>query len=596
MSRRVSPKSAGQSAGQSAGDAPGGLAQAVADLRAFLALAKPYRAWLWGGAALSALTIIAGLALLGWAGGLIATAALSAGGLGAATLVRGRGLSGAAVVRTGARYAERVATHEATFRILADIRLWVFARATPLSPGRLDLLRGGDVLARLTGDVDALDGLYLRVATPLIAATAGLAAAMLVIAAASPPAALVAGVLFLAASAGAPALTLRLAAGPGRDAADALSAVRAEATDLVEGLAELKAFGAEDRALAALDDAAERALTAQRRMRAAGGLSTAVLAGAGPLTALAAALTASATGAGLTACAIAAFVTLALFEAAPPLAQAAEEAGRVARSARRLRALEALAPTAADPARPSGGPGAAGLARGSATTPHVAFEGVRLFYPDAARPALDGVSFTVPPGGRLALSGPSGAGKSSVFHVLLRFYDPCAGTVRLAGTDVTRRPQATTRAEIAYVGQHAGLISASLRDNLALAAPEADEAALLDAVARADLTTLLDSLPDGLDTWIGEDGQLLSGGQARRVALARAILRDAPILLLDEPTEGLDADTEARVIAALTAYVTDARRTVILASHRPALMDLAEEVVTLEAGRRAPEPAAAAGD
>ncbi len=562
---------------------PAAALQALEDFRTFFALARPYRLWLWGGAALSALTVIAGLALLGVAAGLIAMAAVSGGGLGIAVLARGRGLGGVSLLRTGARYAERLTTHEATFRILADIRLWVFRHAIPLSPGRLDVLRGGDVLARLTADVDALDGLYLRVTTPAIAAAAGLATALVVIGLAAPAAALVTGVLFLATCAGAPALTLYAAAAPGRRAADAAADLRAEAADLVEGIAELKAFSAEERALAALDQAAERGLAAQRQARAAGALSAGVLTAAGPLTALAAALTAAGGGAGVAGILVTAFVALALFEAAPPLVQAAEEAGRVARSARRVRALAAMAPTAGEPA--DAGASNAAPPRAATPTPHITFDDVSLTYPDAATPALDSVSLDLPPGARVALVGPSGAGKSSVFHLLMRFYDPTQGAIRIDGVDVAATAQADTRGRLAYMGQRPGLISANLRDNLRLAAPDADDATLTRALEQARLTDLLQRLPEGLDTWIGADGQLLSGGQARRVALARAILTDAPVLLLDEPTEGLDAPTEALLVAAISDYVRDAGRTVVLASHRPALTMIADRRVSLARGR-----------
>ncbi len=562
-------------------------AQALEDARAFLALARPYRVWLWGGAALSAATVMAGLALLGAAASLIAMAAVSVGGLGVAVLARGRGLGGVSILRSGARYAERVTTHEATFRILADIRIWVFRRAIPLSPGRLDLMRGGDVLARLTADVDALDGLYLRVTTPAIAAFAALATAVVVIGLAAPAAALLTGVLFLATCAGAPALALSRAAEPGRRAADAAADVRAEAADLVEGLAELKAFDSEDRALAALDQAAERGLQAQRDARAAGALSAGLLTAAGPVTALAAALTAAATGADVMGVFVTAFVALAVFEAAPPLVQAAEEAGRVARSARRLRALETMTPTAGDPDNAQDPPASAPprVRARDAAPPAITVDRVSLTYPGASRPALDAISLDIPPGARLALNGVSGAGKSSVFHLLMRFYDPSEGVISLDGVDVTTQPQAQSRAVFAYVGQRPGLLSASLRDNLRLAAPDADDRALTDALERARLGDVTQQLPDGLDTWIGEDGQLLSGGQARRVALARAILVDAPVLLLDEPTEGLDAATEALLVAAIRAFVDEAQRTVILASHRPALAALADRQITLADGR-----------
>jgi ABC-type multidrug transport system fused ATPase/permease subunit len=196
---------------------------------------------------------------------------------------------------------------------------------------------------------------------------------------------------------------------------------------------------------------------------------------------------------------------------------------------------------------------------------------------------LDGLSLRLDPGRRVALVGASGAGKTTVVNLLLRFLDPEAGRVTLNGRDLRAYRQDDVRAVIAVVGQEAHLFSASVRDNVALARPEAGDAEVLHALGRAGLGDWMESLPDGLDTHVGEEGRRLSGGQRQRVALARALLADAPVLVLDEPTAHLDPATAERLMADLLAAA--GTRSVLLITHRPEGLALADEVVDLGEGR-----------
>lgn len=564
----------------------------IADLRAFLDLAKDYSLWLWVGAGLTTITLAAAIGLLGLAGWFLTAAAIAGAGSSFNYLFPSGGVRGFAMTRTASRYAERLVTHEATFRILAKIRLWVFAQAIPLAPGRLGDHRAGSLLAAVTSDVDALDNLYLRLVTPAVAAAVGLAGALIAIGLVSAWAALATLGLFAFAAIAAPSLTLAKARQPGRTARDTLTRSRSDAVDLADGLAELIAFKADDRVQTRLMAASAEQITAEREANAAGAVSQGVIASAGGVAAVVVFVIAHLSGAGPAVCALAAFVAFALFEAAPPLAQAAELFGRTAASARRLRELEHTAPTALDPALDAAAPAPA--------RHDLCFERVSFAYPvrstqgddtprsgDAANAsfALREVELTIPAGARVGLVGPSGSGKSSLFALLLRFYDPQRGRITLGGVDVTTLRQASVRARVASVSQRSGLLSATIGDNLRLAAPQARPAELWNALEQAGARDWVEATPQGLDTWIGEEGQLVSGGQARRIALARALLKDAPILALDEPTEGLDPATEADIITRIGALIADTSRTVIIATHRPALLDLTDRVVRIVDGR-----------
>lgn len=557
--------------------------RALDDLRFFLSMGDKWRGWLWGGAALSALSLLAGIGLLGLAGWFLTASALAgiaAGGIGAITfnfLKPSAGIRASAMTRALARYAERLVTHEATFRILAQIRLWVFARAIPLSPGRLGAERAGSLLARVTSDVDALDNLYLRLVTPALAAGAGLLATLIVIGLISPLAALAGGLLFVLAALITPLWVARQSANLGLAATTSLTEARADALDLADGMAELTAFQAVDTVNTRLKEHTDRQINAEREAAKHGALAGALISAGGGMAAVFVFLLAVLADASAPFAALAAFAIFALFEAAAPLAQAAELFGKTAASARRLRKLDEITPTADDPPLNDASPARKGN--------HLAFRAVSLRYPNAPASALEEITLDIPFGTKLGIVGASGSGKSSLFQLLLRFYDPSLGVLALDGVDVTTARQAAMRGRIAFQGQRSDLISATVAENVRMADPSANEDQVWSALKAARADDVVRALPQGLDTWIGEDGQLLSGGQARRIALARALLKSAPILALDEPTEGLDRQTEADIIAALAEHLQSTERTVLIATHRPALLALVDRVIKLENGR-----------
>lgn len=559
------------------------------DLIYFLALAREDRFRLALGAVFAMLAALAGLALFSLAGWVSAAAAAGAG-LAFGALIGGGGLRILALMRPVLRYLERLASHDGAFRSIARLRLWVFDAAAPLAPGPLTGMRSGDLLARVTRDVDALDGLFMRLLTPAASALAVVAGACVLLALTAPSALPAVLGVYAVSAILLPFIAARSEEAPGAAVISASAGARAEAADLAAGLADLKAGGAETRVIARLEAASREWINAQRALAAQGRFHAAVLGLAAPIALVAGFAAAHAGGADPAIAALAGFAGFALFETAAPMVQAGEQLGQTRAAARRMRALAEMAPVSNRPAHPALAPAGHDLS----------FDGVRFTYPGADRPALDGLDLDLPEGARVAVVGSSGAGKSSLIRLALAFYTPQAGAVRLGGASLAELDPGAARARLALAGQRAELLSGTVAENLRLARPDADDAALWDALALASADGFVRDLPEGLETWIGEQGALVSGGQARRLVLARAFLRGAPVLLLDEPTEGLDADSEAEIAGSLARWLDqDARRSALIITHRPRLLSLVNEVAVLDQGRvterGAPDALAKAG-
>ena len=471
----------------------------VKDLRFFLALARPDRWWLRLGAALMALTLLAGIGLLSLSGWFI-TAASVAGLAGAGRafnyLFASGGVRAFAMSRTVGRYAERMATHHATFRVLARLRIWVFDIAAPLAPGRLSEMRSGDVLSRVTQDVDALDNLYLRMVAPIIAAGAGAIAAAAILAFAAPAALPAVLGVFILSSAVLPLLAARAGRKPGEESARFSADARAEAGDLAAGLAELKAYGADTRILNRLDSASLGWIDAQRQVARLGLTNAAILSLAAPASFVLGVGLAAASGAPAPLAALSGFVAFALFEAAAPLVQAAENYGRTAASARRLRALSELEPAAKDPDTPAPLP----------ERWDVEAQGLSFTYPGRSETVLADLRLSLPEGGRVALVGASGSGKSTLIKLLMRFYAPQSGDLTLGGVAISHLTAEDIRSRFALVDQRAELLSTTVRANLRLADPDASEEELWAALEKARAADFVRAMPDQLTTWIGEQG------------------------------------------------------------------------------------------
>jgi ATP-binding cassette subfamily C protein CydC len=543
----------------------------AADLLRVLGLWRAQAGWLAAGIAVTTLATLLGLALLALAGTLVAE------GVAAATLLAGAAAMGlmkvAAAARPVARYLDRLVSHAATFRALADTRVWFFRRLAERLPAGVGFRRTGDLLGRLVSDIDALDRVYLGTLVPGVAAAASALAIALLLGAIAPGLALlVAAPLALALLL--PPLLAPGAAAAGRRVAAAQGGLRAAVVDPLTGIEDTLAANAEPAARARMGEAAAELSAAQRelaRRGAWGGAAGQVLTQAAMLGAIAWGLAsgeAAAAGAVL-----GLFLATAAAEAFGLMPRAGAALAAAGASARRLFEAADTPPPVAEPAAPAAVP--AGHA--------IRIEGLRFTWGGDRAPVFDGLDLDVPEGTRLALLGPSGAGKSTLAALLLKLAAPQAGRITLGGVDLARLPADGVRGRIACLTQDARLFDDSIADNLRLARPDADDAALWRALDQAGIGEMVRSLPEGLATRCGEAGARFSGGQARRLTLARVLLSEAPVLILDEPAAGLDPETERAFLETLGEAT--AGRSVILIVHRLIGVERPTRILRLVGGR-----------
>nr|WP_233598091.1 ATP-binding cassette domain-containing protein [Comamonas sp. BIGb0124] len=540
---------------------------------------------LLAGAALAAVTAVFGMALLGLSGWFLSATAVA--GFSAATALAfdvfmpSSGIRLFTLGRTAARYGERLATHEATLSVIAALRVRLFhAWAQPRAARQL-ALRPARLLFRLTADIDALDALYLRIAVPLVAALAAALVAALALGLVHALLGLGVLALLLAGSAWVLRRAWQRALRPSRLRAHAVEAIRARSADLVAGQTDLlmagrlraqcEAIQRADACLARCDDALSR--IDARAALSFGVLGSTVLA----VTLLGAGWLVASGVVGVPVAVLALLLALTATEPFAALRRGALELGRIVLAARRVspqlraRTTDRVAPDpvpgrAGRPADPPARQARPSPERGGAV---VLAEHLFVSHADAACPSLHDISLHIAPGERVALVGASGAGKSTLLAALTGELQARSGTVHAA-------PRG-------WLTQRTELFQDSVRDNLLLARPGAADDDLWQALATAGLAATVRSWPRGLDTPLGEGGQGLSGGQARRLALARLLLRPAPLWLLDEPTEGLDDATAADVLARLSRAADG--RTVLMATHSQREAALADRLVVLAHGR-----------
>lgn len=482
-----------------------------------------------------------------------------------------------AFLRGPLRYGERLVGHDAAFRALAGWRSWLYDRLEPLAPAGLGAWRSGDLLARATDDVDTLQDLYLRGVLPVATAVAAAALSVVVVALLLPLAGLVLGACLLVAVAATPLVALATGSARGREA-ELRGRLAADVVDVVQGAPDLLAFGMEGERLERLDALDAELTRAARRRALTTGATSAVVTlcvGAAVVGVLAASV-AAVHGHRMdpVMLAVLPLAAVAAFEPVPALAAAALRAGDVVAAGRRLLALAAVPVPVTDPGDPAPVP---------AGVPGVALDHARLRYGPDLPWALHDLTFHVPPGTSTAVVGASGAGKSSVVNALLRFWPLSSGSASLGGTPVDRLAQADVRRTVALVDQEARLFAGSIRDNVVLGRPDATDEEVARAVRLAQLEAWVATLPDGLATPVGERGARVSGGQQRRIALARALVTGAPVLLLDEPTAGLDHATAERLLADVLA--AGGTRTVVMVTHREEDLAGFDHVVTVAGGR-----------
>ncbi|HEX6302883.1 MAG TPA: thiol reductant ABC exporter subunit CydD [Anaerolineales bacterium] len=552
-----------------------------------LRLLAPFKGWMLLATLLSAATIASGIGLMTTSAFIIAAAALQPSI--AVLQVPIVGVRFFGLARGIFRYLERYISHDITFRLLAKLRVNVYEALEPLAPAGLTLHRSGDLLGRVTAEVESLDDFYVRAVAPPLTAVFMTGITAVFMARFNAILALTLAAFLVAAGLGVPWLVRRLSASPGRQLVTVRSRLNAALVDGIQGNADLKVFGGDDRKVrevAALDLELGKA---QARMSRIGGLQEGLMnlaANVGAWSVLT--LTIPMVSAGQIEgvyLAVLFLGALTSFEALLPLPVAAQHLERSLEAARRLFELADSKPEVEEI-----GDGLPVAQRGS-----LCILDLRFRYPATKRPAyrigsrernaniLDGITFTLPEGHHLAIVGPSGAGKSTLVNLLLRFWEYERGEISLAGEDIRKYAACDLRQAIAVVPQDPYLFNVTVRDNLRIAGPAASEAEIHQAAKQAQMHEFIRTLPQGYDTWIGEHGLRLSAGQRQRLAIARALLKNAPVMVLDEPTANLDPVTEQAVLQAI--FQTRKNRTTLLITHRLVEMEWMDEILVLDQGR-----------
>lgn len=543
----------------------------------YLALYRRHGFRLSLGVILAIVTLLASIGLLTLSGWFLAASAVAgiAGLYSFNYMLPAAGVRGAAIFRTAGRYAERLVSHDATFRVLAHLRVFTFTKIMPLSPGGIARFRQADLLNRLVADVDTLDHLYLRVISPLVSAlviiilvTAGLSFLDLKLA-------LTLGGIMLVLMLILPVIFYRAGKPAGRELTALRSDYRMQLASWLQGQSELVVFGAQPRFRQQLNDIEQRWMLRQQQQAKLTGLSQAmVIAAAGLTVTLMLWLAAGGIsefpqpGALI---ALFVFTPLAAFEALGPVAAAFQHLGQVIASAQRV---SQIIDQPADVTFPSQGP----LAGEQIS---LSLKKVNFTYPGQPLPVLKNITLDIRAGEHIALLGQTGCGKSTLLQLLTRGWDISSGSLEINGHAIEGYDEATLRTMITVVSQRAHVFNNTLRENLRLAAPQSTDEQIADALRQVDLHKLLEN--EGLNAWLGEGGRQLSGGEQRRIGLARALLHNAPLWLLDEPTEGLDAETEQHILALLHKHCQN--KTLLLVTHRLHGLEALDRICVMEEGQ-----------
>ena len=546
----------------------------------------------WGWVALSALlgvlTVGSNVGLMGTSAFLISSAALhpELGTLQVAIL----GVRFFGILRGVFRYAERLTSHNVTFRLLARLRVWFYRALEPLAPARLMQFRAGDILSRINMDVENLQNFYVRVLAPPLVAVVVAGMLTIFFGRVNLPLAwaylafmVMLGVLL-------PLLSWVLSRRTGATLVSQRAALQTRLVDGIQGLADLLAFGNGASYSASLSEDEEAYGQSQRFLASLTGISnalTTLFVNLGMLAVLALAIPLVATGkiSGVM-LAVLPLMAMAGFEAVLPLPQAVQMLSSSLQSARRLFEVvdaEPVVQRSMIEARDS-------LHQSQSTPPELRITNydirvshLSFTYPTQPPPALQEISFHLPPGKRIAIVGPSGAGKSTLMNLLLRFWDPSRGRILLDGRDIQELDQEAVRGSFSIVSQRTYFFNDTLRQNLLLARPLATDAELQEATEQAQIHDFILRLPRGYETIIGERGFRLSGGERQRLAVARAFLKNAPIFLFDEPSANLDPLTERQLLDML--FLITRSRSLLLITHRLVGLEHMDEILVFDHGR-----------
>ena len=546
------------------------------DLLPYIKLYKKHWFGLTLGMILSFATLFASIGLLTISGWFISASAIAGLTIARETfnyMLPAGAVRGFSIGRTAGRWGERVVSHNATFKLLTELRIFFFKKLIPLIPGRFSKLRDADLLNRLVADVDAMDHVYLRLISPIIVGTLGIIGLTTFLAWFDVTIGLTLGAILFSLLLIWPTLFYKLGKKNGAELTQNKATLRIKTLDWLQGNAELRIFGAEEQYQQRILDAQVALLSNQRHMATLTGLANGLLLLANGWTLLLM-LWISADGiAGMTPdpmVAMVAFATMASFELLMPIAGAFQYLGQTLSSARRLNEI-----ITAEPDTLFDENGVTQEVKGNLTISDVSYQ-----YMDAETDAIKHISLDLVAGHKMAIVGQTGSGKSTLLQLITRQWDPKSGTISIDGVQLPKWKESSLRSSMSVVSQRVDILNGSLRDNLKLANDSASDDVLTQILEKVGLHDLL--ADDGLSAWLGDGGRQLSGGERRRIGIARALLHDAPIVLLDEPTEGLDQKTEQQIMSVLNEHIQN--KTVVFITHRLVNLEAMDQICLMDHG------------
>lgn len=550
------------------------------ELLFFLQLFRPYWKWLVAASVIALIATFASMILLILSGWFITACAIAGFAAPDGVAIAFNFMQPAAeiralaIIRTVGRYAERLISHEATFRVLAEIRCWFFYKLIPLAPGRLAGFRRADLLTGITQDIDALDSLHLRLLSPLVIALLATAIITMWMGQYSVGLALAVGFSVIIMVVGLGLVFLPVGQNKAKKLLQQSAIIKKMQIELLQGLPELCAFNVFGHYKQQHTQQSEQLLTTQIENNRIFALSSSLITLFGLLMMIGVTLFASIlfqrqtiSGAEL---AMLVFCSLAILETILPLANVCHLLPKTLTAAQRIKHIADQTPLISQPTHPNP----------VASQGDIVLKNVSFRYSDSSDWVLQDINLSIPQGIKIAITGSSGVGKSTLLQLIMRYFDPQHGTIAWAGTDYRQLTSTQLLQRFSLVSQATQIFSCSIRDNLLLAKPNATDRDLYQAIEIAGLERYLIQQDKGLDTWISEAASNLSGGERRRLALARAYLKNAPVLILDEPTEGLDRETENSVMQSLQELANN--KTLILVSHKPSQMRYVDQVFSIE--------------